>query len=133
MFPDYFFNIYERWASVIGRILLALVFLSGAYFKIPGTNMFRSEVGFTAAAGVPLPFVAVILAFFLEIIAAILLIIRRTTRITAFVLVLYTILLTFLFHFSFKNPQDIGMFISHLGLIGGLLYVSACDQKDVSK
>lgn len=124
MAADNLSKIYRDWAPTAGRIFLGIVFLSGAYFKIPGTESFSQEVGFTAAAGIPFPKIALFLAFILETITGISMIIGWKARAVAFILVLYTIFLTLLFHFSFKTPQDIGMFVSHLGLIGGLLYAS---------
>ncbi|MDR3559369.1 MAG: DoxX family protein [Candidatus Pacebacteria bacterium] len=119
-----FSKTYENWAPVVGRIFIASVFLAGAWFKIPGTAGFSMEAGFTAAAGVPLAGIAVFLAFLLEVISGAALIIGWKTRPVAFILVLYIILLTLIFHLHFGTPQDIGMFIEHLALIGGLLYIS---------
>lgn len=117
-------KIYNNWVPVIGRILIASVFLAGAWFKIPGSQSLAGEVAFTAKAGVPFPAVAVFLAFLLELIAPILIIIGWKTKLAAFILALYTLLLTYIFHWHFSSNMQIGEFFSHLGLIGGLLYIS---------
>lgn len=117
-------KVYEQWAPVVGRVLLAVPFAAGALFKIPTTAGFTMEAGMTAQAGVPLPEVAVFLGFVIEVIAALALVLGWQTRPTAFLLVLYTILLTAIFHHDFSTPQAIGAIITHVYLIGGLLYLS---------
>ncbi len=128
---------YEAWAPVAGRVLLAVPFLVGALFKIPGTQGFGMEASMTAQVGVPLATVAVFLAFVLELVAAIGFIIGWKVRPITAILIPYVILLTWLFHFNFSTPTDIGFFVDHLVLIGGLLYLSvygakhAAVQKDI--
>ena len=121
--PEYNLN-YEHWAPVVGRVLFALLFLVGALFKIPFTAGFAMESGMTAAHYVPLPNVAVFIGFVIEVVAAAALIVGYRTRMVAFWLMLYTILLTLIFHSGFESPDALGQFISHLGLIAGLLYMS---------
>ena len=123
---------YETWAPVLGRLLLASAFLVGALMKIPGTEIFTQQVAATAAVGIPLASVAVTLAFVLEVVAGIALAIGWKARLSAFVLMLYTILLTVLFHMSFADPMAFGFFMSHLYLIGGLLYASVYGAQHVA-
>ena len=115
---------YETWAPLIGRILFGAVFLVGAAFKIPGTPGFTAEVGMAAAAGIPVAVVAVFLAFILEVVAGVSIIIGWQTRLFAFLLVLFTVLLTAIFYRNLSDIMVFGMFMSHLGLIAGLLYLS---------
>lgn len=115
---------YEQWAPVVGRILFGILLLMGALFKIPFTERFALESGMAAAHGVPLPSMAVFIQFVLEGLAATAVIVGYRTRMVAFWLMLYTILLTLIFHFGFESPEALGQFISQLGLIAGLLYLS---------
>ena len=121
--PQYNLN-YEHWAPVFGRVLFALLFLAGALLKIPFTAGFAIESGMTAAHHVPLPAVAVFIRFVIELVAAAALIVGYRTRMVAFWLMLYSILLTLIFHSGFESPEALGQFISQLGLIAGLLYLS---------
>src|SRR4051812_4421853 len=105
---------YEAWAPVVARVLFAVPFLVGAYFKLPGSAMSAAEVAQTAAAGVPLASAAVMLAFILEVAAGIALIIGWQTRAWAFVLALYVLLLAAIFYHDFSNLMVFGMFVSHL-------------------
>jgi putative oxidoreductase len=112
---------YEAWAPFIARIIFGCQFLLGALFKV---TMYSMMVTQTAAVGVPFPEIAVGAAFVLEVVLGISLIVGYKTRIAASLLALYTLLLTFLFYRNVMDPMVMGMFVSHLGLIAGLLYVS---------
>ncbi len=120
----HFSRAYEKWAPLAGRILLGGLFLMGAAFKIPTTAGFGMEVGMTAAVGLPFAAVFVALAFLLEVVGGFALIFGFHARTAAFVLAVFTAALTFIFHSNFADPAEIGQFISHLGLIAGLLYIS---------
>lgn len=123
---------YEKWAPFLGRVLFAALFLMAASGKIPGTPMYAMEVGMTAAAGVPFPEIAVFLALIVEGVGGLMLLFGWNARLAAFVLGLLTALLTAVFHMSFAGPAEIGQFISHLGLIAGLLYVSVYGAQSVA-
>ncbi len=116
---------WQEWAPVVARIIFGAFFLFGASAKIPGTATFSGQVAMTAAAGVPLPEVALVLAFILELVAGLCLLLGWHTRLAAAILVPYIALLTVLFHLSFATQVDVGFFVDHLLLIAGLLYVSA--------
>lgn len=123
---------YVRWAPVLGRILFGLLFLMGAAFKIPGTAGFAAEAGMTAAAGVPFATVAVALAFLVEVVCGLAVILGWHARSAALVLAVFTLALALIFYNDFSNPEIMGMFISHLGLIAGLLYVSVYGARQVA-
>jgi len=116
---------YRAWAPVVARIMFGVFFLQAAYFKVPGTALFDGTVGYAAAAGLPLPAVAVTLAFVLELLAGVALVLGWRTRIAALLLIPYVIVLTLVFHLSFATQVDYGFFVDHLLLIAGLIYVSA--------
>lgn len=120
----FYSKVYENWAPVIGRLFFGALFLYAAYGKIPGTESFQMSVGYSEKLGLPFPELAITLAFILEIIAGGALIIGYKTRLASFALTLYTVLLTLIFHTSFSDKMATGFFMSHLGLIAGLLYIS---------
>lgn len=123
---------YVTWAPVVGRVFLGGLFLMGAAFKVPGTASFAMEAGMTAAAGVPFAQVAVFLAFLLELGAGLAVVLGYHARVAAFLLALFTVALTLIFHSNFSDPMEMGQFVSHLGLIGGLLFVSVYGAKQVA-
>jgi putative oxidoreductase len=117
--------IYQNWAPVVARIIFGAVFLFSASWKIPGTEMFTMQVSQTAAIGVPFASVAVTLAFLLEIIGGLALVIGWRTKFFAMIFILFVALLTALFHWpNMQDPMSIGAFINHLVFIAGLLYLS---------
>lgn len=115
---------YENWAPVVARVVFGALFLMGASFKIPGTEGFLMETGMAAAMGVPFATVAVFLAFVLEVVAGLALIIGWQARRAAFVLAVFTLALAFIFYGNVSDPMVMGQFVSHLGLVAGLLYIS---------
>ncbi|MDB5264771.1 MAG: DoxX family protein [Parcubacteria group bacterium] len=125
-------RVYENWAPVAGRVIFGLLFLMGASFKIPGTQGFIMEVGMTAAAGFPFATVAVFLAFLIEVIAGVSLIIGWQTRRAACVLAALTFILALVFYHNFADQMQMGMFVSHMGLIAGLLYISVYGAQHVA-
>jgi putative oxidoreductase len=112
---------YQAWAPFIARIIIGVQFLIGAYFKI---IWHAAEVGQTAAAGVPLPEIAVWAAFILEVIAGVALIVGWRVREVAAILAAYVLLLALIFYRNVADPMIMGQFISHLAFIAGLLYLS---------
>jgi putative oxidoreductase len=112
---------YETWAPFLARLIFGFQFLLGALFKI---TWHGAEVAQTAAAGVPFPELAVWLAFVLEVVAGIALIIGFKVRTTALVLALYVLLLTFIFYRNVADPMVMGMFVSHLAFVAAFLYLS---------
>lgn len=120
---------YENWAPLVGRILFGGLFIFGAMWKIPGTESFNMEVAMTAAKGIPFANIAVILAGIFELVLGLALIVGYHTRTAAMILGLMTIAFTAIFHFNFSDPMQIGQFVSHLGLIAGLLYISVYGAK----
>jgi putative oxidoreductase len=114
---------YALWAPVVARILFGVFFLQAAAFKFPGSAAFAGNVAYTADK-LPFPALAVTLAFALEVVTGLALVLGWHTRLAAAALVPYIALLTLLFHMTFASQVDYGFFIDHLLLIAGLLYVS---------
>ena len=120
---------FEVWAPVVARITFGLQFLLGAAFKIPTTEGFHMESAMTAATGWPLATLSVFLAFILEVTAGLCLVLGFKTRIAAGILSLFTLLLAFVFYRHISDPMTMGMFVSHLAFVAGLLYVSVYGAK----
>lgn len=109
--------------NLIGRLLLAAVFLPAGLSKLSG---FEGTVGYIASVGLPLPTVAAVLALVVEILGAIALVVGFQTRIAAAVLAVFTLVASVFFHaFWAAAPEQAFiqqlMFFKNIGLIGGLL------------
>ncbi len=115
---------YETWAPVVGRVLFGLLFLNGAFWKIPGTDMFTMQVAGAEAVGLPFATVAVFLAFLLEVVAGIMLVVGWNTRMAASALIVFVILIAVFYGRNLADMQQMMTFFTCLQLIAGLLYVS---------
>lgn len=124
--------VYEKWAPVVARVILGLIFLQSAYYKIPGTEMFSMQVGASAQAGIPFAYAAVFLAFVLEVCAGLALVFGYNTRLAAFLLAGFTLLIALFFYRNLADQMQMAMFTSCLGYIAGLMYVSVYGAQSVA-
>ena len=113
--------------ALVGRLLLALVFLPAGISKVTG---FAGMVGYTASVGMPLPQVATAIALVIEIVGGVALIVGFGTRWAALALAFFTLVASFFFHNYWTLPADQQMiqqlmFFKNIGLVGGLLVLAA--------
>ena len=113
--------------SLIGRVLLALLFVPAGFSKIGG---FAGTVGYIASKGVPLPELAAAAAIGIELGLGLLLLIGWQTRWAALGIALFTLVISFIFHNFWAVPAEQVMqqqqaFFKNIGVIGGLLTVAA--------
>lgn len=109
----------EKTADLIGRILLAAIFLESGINKIAG---YAGTQAYMDSAGVPgalLPAVIVI-----EVVGALALIAGYRTRLVALALAAFTLLAALLFHGAPDQMQHI-MFMKNLAIAGGMLILTA--------
>lgn len=117
-------GVYERWVPVVVRIFFGLVFLMSAFFKIPGTESFIMQVEMSGNVGIPFPLVAVTLAFILEVIGAVGLILGWQTRTLSFLLAGFVLLIAIFFYRHISDQAVFAQFMSCLAEAAGLLYIS---------
>lgn len=120
---------WEQWAPVVARVLLGAQFVFAASGKVPLTHGFVFSAGYAASHGVPFAPAAIVLAFLLEFVAGVALLIGWHARLAAFVLAPYILALAVIFYHNFSDPISFGFFISHISLIAALLYVSVYGAK----
>ena len=82
-------------AALIGRILLAAIFITSGFGKITG---FEGTVGYIASKGLPLPQVGAIIAILVELGGGILLAIGFKARWAALAIAIFTLAAGILFH-----------------------------------
>ncbi len=123
---------YEKWAPFIARIIFGGAFLMSAFYKLPGSEMFTMQVGMTDAAGVPFAYLAVVLAFVLEVVAGIALIVGFHTRTAAAALTVFVLIIAFVFYRNIADMTQFPMFMSCLELAAGLIYVSVYGAQTVA-
>ena len=120
-------NTIDKFGPLIGRILLAAIFLMSGIGKIGG---FAGTAGYMASKGLPMVEVLLAITIVIEIGAALMLILGYKARCGAAALFLWMIPVTFLFHNYWAMPADQQMiqqimFMKNLGLMGGMLYIMA--------
>lgn len=115
------------WAALVGRILLALIFVISGYGKIGG---FEGTAGYIASKGLPLPQVGAAIAVVVELIGGVMLIIGWKARWAALAIAVFTLAAAFFFHAYWELPVDKRMvdylsFWKNLSIAGGMLMVFA--------
>lgn len=110
-------------AAMIGRILLAIIFINSGLFKL--MNVASTEQQIT---GVGLPSGLAIPVGLFELIAGLCLAFGLMTRLAAILLAGFTVLTTLFFHTAFSDPVQLSMALKNFAIIGGLLLVFAHSQ-----
>ena len=113
--------------TLVGRILLAVLFLPAGLSKISG---FEGTVGYIASKGLPMPSVGAVIAILIEVIGGLALIAGFGTRWAALALAAFTLVATFVFHnFWGMPPEQVMMqqlmFFKNIAVVGGLLVLAA--------
>jgi putative oxidoreductase len=115
------------WASLIGRIGLAAVFLWSGYGKLVHMD---GNVGYMKAFGLPGAELLIWPAMLVELVAGAMLLVGWKARWAAIALVVFTLPATFIFHAYWSVPADQALnaqihFMKNLAIMGGLLGIFA--------
>jgi putative oxidoreductase len=115
----------HRFGPLVGRILLAHIFIISGFGKIAG---FEGTVGYIASHGLPAATLLAALAIVVELGGGIALAIGWKARWAAAALVVFTLLASLIFHAFWDVPAEEVMmqqinFMKNLSIMGGLLYV----------
>jgi putative oxidoreductase len=117
----------SSFTPLAGRILMSVVFLVSGFFKIGG---YTQMVGYAAAKGLPMAGVAVACAAVLELAGGLAILVGFQTKIAAWLLFLYLIPTTFVFH-NFWAMQGMDQqnnmihFLKNVAIMGGLVILAA--------
>jgi len=112
---------------LIGRILIALLFIPAGLGKITG---FSGTVGYIASVGLPAPALGAVIAIVVEVLLAAALLVGWQARWSALIIALFTIASAVFFHNFWASPpgqqlmQNINFF-KNIAIAGGLLFVVA--------
>jgi len=113
--------------ALVGRILLALMFVLAGFSKIAG---FDGTVGYVASGGLPAPALLAVLTIILEVGGGLAIVFGFQARWAALALAGFTLLASFTFHAFWKLPADQQMvqqllFMKNISVVGGLLVLAA--------
>ncbi len=117
----------EAPLAVVGRVLMASVFLPAGFGKVTAAT---ATASYLVAGGLPnSPALAAAVGAF-ELVAGVLLVIGLQVRWTALALAMFTLIASLLFHNFWSTPADQHLtqqllFTKNIGLVGGLLFVAA--------
>jgi putative oxidoreductase len=105
-------------ASLVGRILLVLIFLHSGISKIQN---FEGTAQFMAQYGMPYTSFFLFGAIVLELAGSIFVILGYYTRLGALLLLVFLIPTTIIFHTNFDDPIQIIMLMKNVSMFGGCL------------
>ena len=120
-------NQFQNPLALIGRLLLALMFVLAGFSKIGG---FAGTVGYMQAKGIPAASVLAVLTIILELGGGLALVFGFYTRWAALALGLFTLLVSFIFHNFWAMPEAQQMmqqllFMKNLSVAGGMFVLAA--------
>jgi len=112
---------------LMGRILLSVIFLTSALFKI---TFYSHMVAYATAKGVPMAGVGVAVAGVIEVLGGLAILAGFQARIVGWLLFLYLIPTTLFFHnfwgvAAAEQQNTMIHFLKNLGIMGGLLLLAA--------
>ncbi len=128
-------NTYQNPLALLGRLLLAALFLPAGVGKLLGGV--AGTAGYIASKGLPMPEVLAVATIALEIGAGLMLLLGFKTRWAAFALALFTLAAGFLFHNYWAMPEAQQMmqklmFNKNLAIAGGLFVLAAFGAGSIS-
>jgi putative oxidoreductase len=109
---------WKAWASLIGRILLILIFLKSGIGKI---GNFEGTSQYMAKYGMPLATFFLMGAIFFELVGSIAVVLGYFTRFGAILLIIFLIPTTLIFHTNFSDPIQKIHFLKNVSMLGGCL------------
>ncbi|MDP3822914.1 MAG: DoxX family protein [Burkholderiales bacterium] len=113
--------------ALVGRILLALMFVLAGFSKIGG---FEGTAGYIASKGLPAASLLAALTIVLEVGGGLAIMLGLFTRWSALALAGFTLLASFIFHAYWSLPAEQQMmeqlmFMKNMSIVGGLLVLAA--------
>jgi putative oxidoreductase len=111
-----------RYLPFVGRLLIGLPFAMSGLGKLAA---FGQTTAMIAAAGLPVPLLAYVVAVAVELGGGLLLIAGYQTRLVATALALFSIATAVSFHNNFADQNQMIHFLKNVMMAGGLLQIAA--------
>lgn len=113
---------FERYAPLVGRIMMGGLFLMSGFSKIAAPV---PTLGYIGAVGLPAPQVALGIAILIEVVGGLMLLLGFRMRLAAIVLALFTLATAAIFHSNFADQNQLIHFLKNVAIAGGLLNMAA--------
>lgn len=107
---------------LLGRILLAVIFLLSGFGKL---TAIAGTAGYFGSLGLPLPTVTAIVVGLIELLGGLAILVGFQTRITAWVLAIFTIATGLVAHTGWADQMQMISFMKNLAIAGGFLVLAS--------
>ncbi|MCH8945660.1 MAG: DoxX family protein [Nanoarchaeota archaeon] len=111
----------RKYSPVIGRVLIALIFILFGFAKITD---FSSNLGYMQAFNVPFTAFVLVIAIAIELLGGLSLVLGLKTKWGAGALIIYTAIITLIFHTNLADQTQLIQFMKNLAIIGGLILIA---------
>ena len=117
----------SSFTPLAGRILMSVVFLVSGFFKIGG---YSQMVAYSTAKGLPMAGVAIACAAVIELVCGLAILVGFQTRLAAWLLFLYLLPVTFLFHNFWamqgaEQQDNMIHLLKNVAIMGGLVILAS--------
>ena len=109
----------DKWLNLVGRILLAVIFIVAGFGKITG---YAGTAAYMASKGIPGALLPLVIA--LELGGGIAIVLGFQTRIVALALAAFCIVSAAIFHFEPGNQGQMINFMKNFAMAGGFLVLA---------
>ena len=110
------------WLALLGRLLIAFVFLCSALMKC---REFRGTVDEMKSVNVPFSAVLLLGALFFEFVGIFCVLLGAYVEVGAALLVIFLIAVTLAFHRDLGDRNHLFFALANVGIVGGLLILAA--------
>lgn len=115
----------RSWMLLIGRILLAFIFILSGYGKL---GDFAGTAAYMGSRGLPVPELLLVPTILVELGAGLMLALGIKARWAALAIFLFLIPVTLIFHAFWAAPPDqmqnqMNHFLKNVAIMGGMLYI----------
>lgn len=107
---------------LLGRILLAVIFLLSGFGKLTAIS---GTAAYFGSLGLPVPTVTAVVVGLIELLGGIAVLIGFQTRVTAWVLAIFTVATGLVAHTGWADQMQMIQFLKNLAIAGGFLLLAS--------
>jgi putative oxidoreductase len=107
---------------LLGRVLLSVIFVLSGFGKL---TAIAGTAGYFGSMGLPMPTVTAIVVGLIELLGGVAILIGFQTRITAWVLAVFTVATGLVAHTGWADQRQMISFMKNLAIAGGFLVLAS--------